>query len=100
MTRFHSGYLALATAIVLLAACTQPLSPPPPVPPSQAEAMPLPPISPVDLVWRPGHWNWDGNGYRWISGQYEPRTDQTVMWRSGYWQQTPNGWTWQPPGWM
>lgn len=100
MTRFHSGCLAIGLAITLVSACTQPLSPPPPVPPPQAESMPLPPISATELVWRPGHWNWDGTGYRWIPGQYEPRTSQTVMWRSGYWQQTPNGWAWQPPGWM
>lgn len=95
----NSSWLIAAFVLALLAACTQPASPPP-VPPPQAESMPLPPISPVELVFRPGHWTWDGAGYRWVPGEYQPRTSQTVMWRHGFWQQTPGGWAWLPAGWM
>lgn len=100
MNRRLASWLTAMSLASLLAACTQPVSPPPPVPLPQVETMPLPPISPVELVWRPGSWNWDGSGYRWTPGDYEPRTARTNLWRMGYWAQTPGGWVWQPPGWV
>ncbi len=99
MTNGLRGLLAVASVVSLLAACTPPGAPPP-VPAPQTEVLPLPPISPVELVWRPGYWNWDGSGYRWVPGEYMPRTPQTQMWRQGFWRQDPGGWTWVPPGWV
>ena len=29
-----------------------------------------PPVSPVPLVWQPGHWDWTGSSYVWAPGQY------------------------------
>ena len=97
--RFRS-WLAAFAVTALLTACTQPVGAPPQVPQAQAETIPLPPISPVEIVWRPGHWTWDGSGYRWLAGEWIPRTTQTNLWRPGYWQQSPGGWVWQAPGWV
>jgi len=97
--RFQSRLAAFAV-IASLAACTQPLGAPPQVPPLQSETIPLPPVSATEIVWRPGHWNWDGGGYRWVPGEWIPRTVQTNLWRPGFWQQSAGGWVWQPAGWM
>ena len=44
--------------------------PPAPMPPPMAETMPRPPVSPVPLIWQPGHWDWTGSSYVWAPGQY------------------------------
>ena len=54
---------------LILAGCVQ-LSPPAPIPPPMAEAIPNPPVSPVPLMWQPGHWDWTGNSFVWTPGQY------------------------------
>jgi len=62
--------------------------------------MPLPPLSAEEQIWRPGHWNWDGNGYVWIPGQYEPRGNHSTMWQPGFWDRDQRGWFWRPPHWL
>ena len=46
----------LVTVVVLLVGCSEP-SPPAPIPPPMAEAVPKPPVSAEALVWQPGHWD-------------------------------------------
>jgi hypothetical protein len=58
-------------------------------------------VTTTPLIWRPGHWDWNGSGYVWIPGDYEPLEGHGNMYLPGYWAQTPGGgWAWQPAHWM
>ena len=92
-----------AAAVLLLNACApRPSAPPfPPVPALIVEILPKPPVSHLPLLWQPGHWDWTGNGYVWIPGEYVPRGSHTDLWMPGYWGATPEGgWAWQPAHWL
>jgi hypothetical protein len=77
-------------------------NPYPAVPPARAETVPLPPVSGVPQLWQPGHWEWSGNGYTWIAGQWIARDDHSGTWMPGYWAQNPQteSWAWQPGHWV
>ncbi|HEY7577985.1 MAG TPA: hypothetical protein VH855_10340 [Acetobacteraceae bacterium] len=89
----------LVAIVLLLIGCTEP-SAPPPVPPPMAEAVPKPPVSPVPLVWQPGHWDWAGSSYVWTPGQYVDAANHSGNWMPSYWEKTGSGWVWQPAHWM
>ena len=72
---------------------------PPPVPPPMADAIPKPPVSPTQLIWQPGHWDWTGSSYVWVPGQYVPRGGHSDLWTPGYWEKTSSGWVWRPAHW-
>ncbi len=91
-------YCALAILILLGACATS--GPPAPVPAPMAEAVPRPPVSPVPLIWQPGHWDWTGSSYVWTPGQYVDAQGRNGTWEPGYWQKTDSGWAWQPAHWM
>lgn len=90
---------------VQLAACTPPPAAPgaslpfPPVPPPREEAIPKPPVSEEPLVWQPGHWDWNGKDYVWISGKWVPRDGHGTMWMDGYWKRSGSDWIWVPGHW-
>ena len=52
------------------------------------------------MVWQPGHWNWTGNSYVWIQGQYVDTAGHGPNWMSEYWEKTDVGWVWRPAHWM
>jgi hypothetical protein len=88
----------------LLAGCattttTNVANPFPPVPPPMAETIPNPPVSPVALLWQPGHWDWSGTGYVWQPGEYVPAAGHGALFQTGYWQPTPSGWVWVKAHW-
>ena len=85
-------------AALLLAACVAD-GPPAPIPAPMAEMIPKPPVSPVPLIWQAGHWDWAGNGYVWVPGQYVSQEGHGNLWISGYWERTPSGWVWHPAHW-
>jgi hypothetical protein len=95
--------LGALAALGLLAGCASnsgPGSNPyPPVPAPLAETMPKPPVTGQELVWQPGHWDWNGTGYVWQPGQYVPAAGHGRLWQPGWWAHTPSGWQWQPPHW-
>ena len=106
MTRF---LLPVTLAAVLagplaLAGCASPsgyATPPyPPVPPAQVEAMPKPPVSGEPLVWRPGHWDWTGQGYVWARGEWIPRAGHGTTWQEGWWSLNGTTWSWVPAHWL
>ena len=100
MRRNRLPALAPALALMLaLSGCAAPGGPPS-VPPPRAENIPLPPLSAEEQIWRPGHWNWDGNGYVWIQGQYEPRGNHSTLWQPGFWDRGQGGWFWRAPHWL
>ena len=52
-------------------------------------------------IWQPGPWDWTGNGYVWMPGEYVPRGTHSDLWMPGYWAATPaGGWAWQPAHWL
>jgi hypothetical protein len=87
----------------LLAGCahtsTTAGNPFPPVPPPVAETISKPPVSAEPLLWQPGHWNWNGNGYAWQPGEYVPAAGHGALFQDGYWQPTPSGWVWVKAHW-
>jgi hypothetical protein len=98
----------LAVALLgasLLAGCasqsttTVAANPFPPVPPPMTETIPKPPVSPEQLLWQPGHWDWNGDGYVWQPGEYVPAAGHGALFQTGYWQQTQSGWLWVKPHW-
>jgi len=63
-------------------------------PPVRVEAVPPPP--PWAAVWEPGHWRWDGHGYRWVRGHYirRPHEHEHHEWVAGHWEDRPGGHIW------
>jgi hypothetical protein len=90
----------LVTVVVLLVGCAVEPSPPAPIPPPMAEAVPKPPVSAVALVWQPGHWDWTGSSYVWIPGQYVDAASHSGNWMPSYWEKTGSSWVWRPAHWM
>ena len=62
-----------AVAVLLLLAACAAQRTPGAVPPPMAETIPKPPVSPVPLIWQPGHWDWTGSSFVWVPGQYVDR---------------------------
>ena len=96
----HSPVLMAVVSVALLGACA-PLPPDhPPVPPSRAEQVPVPPRSNVTLIWRPGHYDWNGSGYTWIPGEWIDRAGRSSLWQDGYWRQVSGRSVWVPAHWL
>lgn len=88
--------LAAAGLPSLAAAQPYPAYPPPP-PPLRPERVPgRPPRG--DLVWQPGHWQWNGRSYVWVPGQWVVRR-RRGRWRPGRWVRRGGGYVWVPGGW-
>jgi len=92
----------LGIFMVTLAGCAN-RDPCPIAPPLNAETIPLPPVSEDQLIWQPGHWDWNGTGYIWRDGKYaklEP--GQSNMWVPGWWELPPNAsrCVWNPGHWQ
>lgn len=71
-------------------------------------ARPAPPAPRVEIqpaapdtraVWDPGHWNWDGNQYVWVSGRYIERPDVAMRWEPGRWMSENGSWVWMDGRW-
>lgn len=90
-----------AALVMSLAACVGPsLSEPPAVPPVRAERIPKPPASRTTQIWQPGHWDWDGRNYRWLEGEWVPRSGHGPLWQDGFWRRRGNAFAWTPAHWM
>jgi hypothetical protein len=75
-------------------------NPHPPPPPLLAETIPKPPVTEQLLIWRPGHWDWNGSGYIWSPGQYVPREGHGSLWLEGHWQRSGASDVWVPAHWL
>lgn len=71
-----------------------------PVPPIRTERVPAPPRSFVVLIWQPGHYDWNGSGYVWVSGKWVERAGHGTLWQDGYWRQTNQTSEWVPAHWI
>ncbi len=92
--------LSALAILLLLAACVASSGPPAAIPPPMAETVPKPPVSPLPLVWQPGHWDWTGSSYVWIPGQYVDTAGHGSTWMPGWWEKLDSGWVWHPAHWM
>jgi hypothetical protein len=62
-------------------------SPLPPPPPPRAEHVPAPRYG---YLWAPGHWQWSGRAYRWVSGSWVEQGGAPLV--SDEWQQMDARW--------
>ena len=72
----------------------------PSVPPPQAELVPTPPRSSAPLIWQPGHYDWDGQVFRWTAGRWVGRAGHGTLWQDGYWERHAGAYAWVPAHWM
>jgi len=94
--------LAIVSAVLITVSSTLAVAqpgPPAPPPPLRFERVPPPPGA--RYVWVPGHWRWDGRGYRWIGGRYQIRQVGWGRWVPGRWAWRPRmgRWVWVPAHW-
>ncbi len=70
-----------------------------PVPELRYEVIPpIPPGRPV--IWRPGHWRWNGWQYIWVPGAYISRGPRYGRWVHGHWVNRGGAWVWVGPHWQ
>lgn len=68
-------------------------SAPPGLPDEKPSARPF-----AGAVWASGHWDWDGNEWRYIAGTWvAPMPGYRFI--NGYWEQDSQGWRWVSGGW-
>ncbi len=96
----RSAWLAAAFALALTACTTVASLPYPAVPPLLAERVPVPPRASVPLIWRPGHYDWDGARYNWVAGEWVERSRQGTLWQDGYWRREGSTYAWTAAHWM
>ena len=86
--------------VLALGGCVEAYPAYPQAPPPRDENVPAPPVSSVELSWRPGYYDWNGVNYDWHTGEWMPRAGHSTQWQDGYWQQTgARSYTWVQPGW-
>lgn len=86
--------------LLLLSGCVVLQADHPPIPPTPAEQVPLPPRSSSTLIWRPGHFDWNGSAYVWIPGEWVERAGHGTLWQDGYWERAERGSVWVPAHWI
>jgi hypothetical protein len=66
-------------------------------PPDQIEVIGVAPS--VEHVWIPGHYNWSGSAYVWVSGRWEVRPHHGARWVRGRWRRHERRWYWVEGHW-
>lgn len=69
---------------------------PNPPPPPEVES---PPPAPSTYVWEPGHWYWNGVQFHWQPGSYIAKPTATATYEPGHWEERPDGWLWVSGHW-
>lgn len=83
VTRVVSSAVFLLGIGVAVSGCVvQPANPYPPVPAARVEV--IPPRPQPNLIWQPGHYQWNGRVYAWIPGRYVNRAPGG-RWVPGHW---------------
>ena len=67
--------------------------------PPAARSELIPPAPSDRVVWDPGRWNWDGQGYIWVGGHYVERPYRQSVWAPGHWTEQTGGWVWAEGHW-
>jgi WXXGXW repeat (2 copies) len=94
----HAIAAAALGAVLIFAGCAT-NGPPAPIPAPMAESIPKPPVSATPLIWQTGHWDWTGNAYVWVPGQYVTAEGHSNIWNPAFWEKTAAGWVWHPAHW-
>jgi hypothetical protein len=72
-----------------------------PVPPPEAPFEATPQLaSPSTEIWKPGHWNYNGLDFFWVSGTVVSRPSNTAVWSADRWEQRGYGWAYVPGYWQ
>lgn len=66
---------------------------PPEMPDERPSARPY-----AGAVWASGHWDWDGNEWRYVNGSWVAAMPG-YRFINGYWEQDSQGWRWVSGGW-
>jgi len=93
-------FLSQCLVMLALAACAAAQPPYPAVPAPLTELVPTPPRSSVPLIWRPGHYDWNGSRFVWVPGRWVDRAGHGTLWQDGYWKRRGSGYVWVPAHWM
>ena len=74
----------------------------PAVPQIRREDRPKPPVSDVEQLFQPGHWEWHGGSYNWREGSWIKRDGRSNLWMDGNWvrDQVPGPCRWEPAHWL
>lgn len=59
----------------------------------------IPPAPSEAVVWNPGHWEWAGTRYVWVSGHYIQRPTAQANWVPGRWVKRDGDWYWVEGHW-
>lgn len=58
-----------------------------------------PPSRPMEEMWRPGYWQYDGTQFHWVPGSYILRPHPTASWEPDRWEKHTYGWAYVPGHW-
>ncbi len=92
-------FIAAALLASLLAGCVT-APPHPAVPPLLSEEVPTPPLTRTVVIWQPGHWDWTGDTYAWMPGEWVERAGHGTLWQDGYWSIAAGNSVWVPAHWL
>lgn len=65
-------------------------------PKPKAEVRPRKPSA--NAIWVPGHWQWRGSKYVWVSGRWDANP-RGRTWVPGHWEKRSRGWVWVSGRW-
>ncbi len=60
-------------------------------PPDTPYEEPLRSENPMQEIWRPGYWLYDGMSFNWIPGHLMPRPSPTSVWSPDHWEKRTYG---------
>jgi hypothetical protein len=67
-------------------------------PPARDETVPSEPPS-AEMVWAPGHWEYQDNNYTWVAGTWIAKPQPTAEYVPPHWENRPEGWAYVPGYW-
>jgi hypothetical protein len=73
-----------------------PRVPPPPLDERVRHVSPDPP----NIIWRPGHWEYEKDQFVWYEGYFMTRPNPTAVWSSDRWEYRNFGWVFVPGYWQ
>ena len=94
-----SVFVAAAMLAFLLEGCVT-IPSHPEVPPLLSEEVPAPPRTRTVVIWQPGHWDWTGQAYAWMPGEWVERAGHGTLWQDGYWSIATGNPVWVPAHWL
>ena len=106
MTRLAAAASLFGLALAVSGCVLPPANPYPPPPVPRAEMVPPPPGPPPGtaadqvMVWRHGHYEWNGATYIWVPGRYMVRPAGMTRFVDGHWAMRNGAWVWIGGHWV